>query len=297
MKQKRILKTAALAVVTTILFAIFAYRAAEWSKGFHSQMIVLGQGTFTGNPCFTGGATTTTQTLEVIPQVAIGSFDGGLTKYSTIIQIVNTSGMAQDVTVNFFRENGAALDNVTLTTDTLTVTSGTLSTTIQADAVLVITGTGTAATGVLGSARVTACANLTVSAFFELRDGTTNTLLSRVSVAASPANITSFVVPRIRDVSVGLDVGVALVNTSTTGITVTADLRDVNGLRIKMVTFSMGPGTHTAAFLKDIFAPITDPTGRTFQYVKFTANSPSLAATALAIEGATQTSVPVQVLQ
>ena len=41
--HKRILKTGALAVAMTIVFAIFAFRAAEWTKGLDSEFIVYGQ--------------------------------------------------------------------------------------------------------------------------------------------------------------------------------------------------------------------------------------------------------------
>jgi len=57
---------------------------------------------------------------------------------------------------------------------------------------------------------------LSISTFFELRDGASNVLYSRVGVAASPANMSGFVIPRIREVAAGLDVGFALVNTGTT---------------------------------------------------------------------------------
>jgi len=93
---KRILKTGALAVAATVAFGVFAYRAAEWSKGINSEMIVLGQERIQAaerapvrrprqeQPRF--------KNTKVIPQMALGSFDGGLTKYSTVVQIVNTSG-------------------------------------------------------------------------------------------------------------------------------------------------------------------------------------------------------------
>src|SRR6185503_5364219 len=78
MNYKRILKTGLLAVAATIAFAIFAYRAAEWSKGLNSEMIVLGQNT--GGPggggtggsggCTTGASgTSSAQITKVIPQM------------------------------------------------------------------------------------------------------------------------------------------------------------------------------------------------------------------------------------
>ena len=46
--DKRILKSGTLAVAVTIAFAIFISRAAEWSKGLNSEMIVIGQSTNSG---------------------------------------------------------------------------------------------------------------------------------------------------------------------------------------------------------------------------------------------------------
>src|SRR5207253_5581021 len=94
--NKRTLKTGALAIVVTVVFGIFAFRAAEWSRGLNSEFVVLGQsgGTTGCTSTGSGSGTGSVLTTKVVPQIALGSFDGGLTKYSTIIQIVNTSGSA-----------------------------------------------------------------------------------------------------------------------------------------------------------------------------------------------------------
>ena len=60
MMNKRILKTGALAVAMTGVFAIFAFRAADWTKGLSSEFIVYGQstgGTSGGTTGGTGGST------------------------------------------------------------------------------------------------------------------------------------------------------------------------------------------------------------------------------------------------
>src|SRR5207244_6603727 len=105
--NKRILKTGALAAVVTIVFGFFAYRAAEWSRGLNSEFLVLGQSSGTGGGG-TGGTGTTATTTKVIPQIAIGSFDGGLTKYSTVIEVINTSSSALTVSGNFYNQDGTA---------------------------------------------------------------------------------------------------------------------------------------------------------------------------------------------
>src|SRR4030095_8837074 len=120
----RILKTGLLAVAVTVAFAIFAYRAAEWNAGVHSERIVLSQGTT--DRCDTG--TTGTRSVpngKVVPQMALGSFDGGLTKYSTVIQIVNTSGAVESVSANFYKRDGTSLD-VPLAAGSAMITDGVL---------------------------------------------------------------------------------------------------------------------------------------------------------------------------
>jgi hypothetical protein len=301
-ESKRILKTGALAAVVTVAFAIFAYRAAEWSKGINSEMVVLGQGTTGGgNTCTTGvTGTSAVQITKVIPEIAIGNFPPGLV-YNTIIQIVNTSGAAQNISANFYNEDGSAMSNVTLTAGTSRITNGVLpAMSLPKDAVFVISADGPATTApTLGWGKVTACGASSVTTFFELRDSALNVLYSRVGVSASPANMSSFVIPVVRELATGLDVGFALVNTASGGsATVTAELKDATGTTIGRQDIIMGGLTHRQGFAyKDLFPAVNPGAGRSYQYLKFSSTSPSFAAIALAIEGGTLTSFPVEMLQ
>jgi hypothetical protein len=301
--NKRILKTGALAVVVTIAFGIFAYRAAEWSRGFNSGFIVLGQtGTAGGgsNGCSTGGSGTgSVAVTKVVPQIVAGSYDGGFTKYTTVIEVVNTSGIASSINANFYNVDGTALTGVTLTAGTSSVTNGVISAaSIAKDAVYVVSGGGTTAAGVTAWGKITSCGSFSVSTFFEIRDGVTNVLYSRVGVAASRADLSNFVIPRVRDVAAGLDVGFALVNTGSTSASITATLKDATGAVVTggTKTITMLPGSHQSVFTKDFFGLLNEPTGRNYQYITFTSTSSTFAAIALAIEGATETSFPVDPL-
>lgn len=292
--NKRILNTGALAAAATIAFAIFAYRVADWSRGIDSEAVAQGQAT---SPC-SAGTEGALETTRVIPQVAVGSFDSGLTKYQTFIQIVNPSGAPQTITGSFYEEDGSPMDNVTLIAGDAAAVKGVIATTsIAKDGALVIRAEAATA-GTLGWAKITSCSAVSISSFFELRDGVTNVLLSRGSVAATPANMSNFVVPRIREATTGLDVAVALVNTSSGGpATLKAELRDFAGNTIATKNVVIAARSHQQFFMKDLFAPLTEPAGRSYQYVKFSSASPTFAAIALAIEGSTLTSVPVDVLE
>ena len=290
--DKRILKTGVLAVAVTVAFGLFANRVAEWSKGFESQMATAGQGV---------SASCAPESLrtKVIPQMAMGLFNGGLS-YTTIVEIVNISGGEQIVSGSFFKQDGKPLDTVTLTAGSSTISNGVLNKmSIPENGILIISGGGTQAPATVAWGQITSCSNLNVSTFFELRDSSSNVLYSRVGVQASPANMSNFVIPRVREVSAGLDVGIALVNTASAGTTATlhAELRNAAGEIIKATDIEMPGGAQKVAFTKDLFAPLEEVSGRTYQYVKFSSASPTFAAIALAFEGGTQTSFPVHVVE
>lgn len=306
MFNKRILKTGAIAVAATIVFAVFAFRVAEWSKGFNSEIVVLGQSGGSGGgssggctPSATGTTSTCVSGTKIIPQIAVGSFDGGLTKYRTVIQIVNPNSTAVTVSGNFYKTDGtaSALTFGTNLTAAPTVTGTLASTSLAANTVLVITGE-TATTGTVGWAKIVATnGTVSISTFFEIRDGNTNTLYSRVGVQASPNDLASFVIPRTRNVSAGLDVAFALVNTASTAATINATLRDANGSPLGTRSLTLGAGQQTAQFTREFFSLSNEPAGTNYHFLTFTSTSPSFAAIALAFEGGTQTSFPVDRLQ
>ncbi len=296
--KKRILKTGALAAAVTIAFAIFVFRAAEWSKGLNSEFVVLGQtstGTSTGGSGTTGGTTIT----KIVPQIVAGSFDGGLTKYTTVIQIVNTNSSAVTVSGNFYKEDGTAASLAFTTNLTAaTVTSGALTSfSLAANQVLVVSSSTSVTTGTVAWGKIVSSGSVSISTFFDLRDSTTQVLYSRVGVSASPSNMASFVIPRVRNVATGLDVGFALVNTGTTSANLTATLKDAAGATVSTKTITMAGLNHQAMFTQQLFGLTSEPTGTNYHYVVFESTSSVFAAMSLAIEGGTLTSFPVDQLR
>lgn len=300
--DKRIWKTGLLSVAVTIGFTIFAFRAAEWSKGFNSEFVVLGQtgGTGTGGSGTPGG----TQVTKIVPQIVVGSYDSGISKYLTVIQIVNTGSASIDVSGNFFNTNGSP--------STLSVTNvssgasfvGTLaSTSLGGNSVLVLRA-DTAAAGTTNWARIVTTGSASVSAYFELRDGSTNVLYNRVGVESSAADMSSFLIPRVSNVASNLDVGFALVNTGSTSANSTGTLRDASGAVIAARTIALASASHTAVFAREFFSgqgcsPClgTGASGTSHSSVSFSSTSAQFAALALAIEGAALSSFPVERLQ
>jgi hypothetical protein len=288
MYYQRMWKTGVLAVVATIAFASFAFKIEEWTKGLRSESVVLGQ---TGTP--PGGVT------KIIPQIAVGSFDGNITKYTTVAEIVNTGSSTVSVTGSFYNQNGSP-SALTFTTN-LTATptfSGTLAATnLAANQVLVITGDA-ASTGTLNWGKIVSNpGTVSVSSYFEFRDAATNLLYSRVGVQASAADMASFVIPRVRKVVDGLDVGFALVNTGTTSATLNATLRNTTGAILSSKSLTMSAGQHTAQFTQGFFGLAVEPGGTSYSFVIFDSTSSQFAAVALAVEGASMASFPVDRLR
>src|SRR5262245_40159851 len=81
--------TGALAAAVTVAVAIFIYAAAEWSAPAATPLST---------------ETCSNQITRIIPQIAVGSFDNGLTRYATTIHILNTSGAASAVSAQFYKD-------------------------------------------------------------------------------------------------------------------------------------------------------------------------------------------------
>ena len=281
--NRRLLKTGAVAAAVTIAFAIFVYGASDWIKGMRSDSTTCSI------------SATVVQPAKIIPQIVAGSFDGGTT-YITIIQIVNTSSAPQDVSAAFYNEDGTPLNNVPLAADKTSISNGVLPpVSIPKDGVLIVTAGAPSIPGKLGWGRVTTCGTSSISTVVEMRDSSSR-VISRASVTASPSNMSSFVIPRIRERSTDLDTAFAVVNTASSGSAILrAELIDATGSVIAAKDILMAAGSHQSLFVhKDLFPALKEGDARTYQHLKFSSTSPTFAATALAIEGAMLTSLPVE---
>lgn len=306
MHQKWSWKTAVWTVVAVVAVTLFAFRAAEWTRGLGSEFVVLGQTEGTGGG--TGGATGTTPTVtftvtKILPQIAVGSFDG-LVKYTTIIEIVNTSSNAAYVRADFYNSDGtaSALTFGTNLTATPTFTKALDTTSIAANGAVVIKAGDVAATtpstGSVNWVKIQATEAITVATFFEIRDSSTNVLVSRVGVSPSASNLTKFVIPRVRNVAAGFDVAFALVNTGSTLATYTATLKDTTGTVVATKTNqTLEAGKQKAQFAYEFFGLSGEAAGTNYSYIVFEGSAAQFAALAIAFEGATQTSFPVDQLQ
>src|SRR6266852_3374927 len=204
MINRRILKTGALAVAMTVVFAMFAFRAADWTKGLSSEFIVYGAAT--------GGSTTTTPppsagggaSSKAVSQIAAGAYDSA-THYGTVIEVVNPNTSAITVSGNFYNDDGtpSTLTFATNLSSQPTVSGSFSNLALPASSILILsTGTTAATTPASGTTNwgmITASNTISVSSFFELRHRGDEALFSRVGIASSRTDMTSFAIPRVRE--------------------------------------------------------------------------------------------------
>jgi hypothetical protein len=294
--KNTLLKTGGAAVAVTILFGIAAYRAAEWGKAHEPGLVDRKQ------PLNSTAASNTDSVTQIIPQVVIGSFDGGLTRYSTTMEIVNVDAAETTIDFSFYKEDGTP-SPLALSTNVAGHPSfvGDLSGfKLDPNKVLVISGGTTAQTtpssGVVGWAKLTSTKRATIATFYETRDGNSGILYSRVGIPASRPDLSNFVIPRVRT-RAGLDVAFALVNTGSAPASITATLKDASGSTLAKRALDMNPGTHQALFAHEFFSTLKETDESSYQYITFYSSSRSFAAIALAFEGSSQTSFPVEPLE
>ena len=320
--DRRIWKTGVLAVVATLIFAVFVFRVEEFTRGLNSEFIVYGQsgsGGGTSGGGTTSGCTTTnasgtsssTCVTKIIPQISIGSFDGNLQSLSTIIQIVNTGTAAATISGNFYNEPGtAATLAMTYSNGGGAATSFTGSfsnLSLAVNGVLVINGTTTQPTYTPLWGKIVSTASITISSVFEVRNVATGEVLTRVGVPASDDNMKKFAIPRIVNGNAAgllatIDTGFAIVNTGTAAGILTATLRKADGTTVATKTgWSFNAGEKKVGFLHDLFPLTTETPGRSYQFVVLEQTSPAttgqFGAMALGIEGVSLTSFPVDKLQ
>lgn len=285
--------TVAVAAIVAVIVTLLVERVDDWTRALNTDFLVYGQspgGGGTTGQTGTGGQVTVNR---IVPQVAVGNFDAA-TKFSTIIQVVNTGTTSVTLSGNVFTQAGAAspINFRTSASDLATFRDTLPSRTLPPNGSIVLTADTDTSPNV-GWGRITASNAVTVSTIFEVRDPTTNVLKSRVGVAPSPDNMEKFIIPRMRNVAAGLDVGFALVNNGSTAASITATLFDSSGVQLGTRSISLAARGHTAQFAREFFSLTNEPAGTNFSFIVFESTTPAFSAVALAFEGLNQTSFPV----
>ncbi len=302
MNNKGIWKTGLLAVAITLVAGMFVLRMDDWSKGLNSEFVAYGQsggttGTTTTTGCgVTSGATGTSTVCatKVIPQIVAG--DG----YKSLIQIINTGSSTVTVTGEFYNTNGTASTGSYTKIDTAGVSStfiGTMTaTSLPANGILILKAEKTTPGLFVNWGSISSTGSVTVASAFDYTVG--GILYSRVGVSASPSDMKQFVIPRTRDTVTGQDVGFAIVNTGTTSATATVTLRGAAGQVLGTKDLTLAAKAQTAVFTAEFFgSALKDTAGATYAFLNFSSDKSQFAALALAVEGASLASYPVERLQ
>ena len=299
--NKRIWKTGALAVGITVAFAIFAFNFEDWTKSLSSEFVVYGQTSSggTGTSGTSGGSGTSgTSVTKILPQIAVGSFDGNVTKYITVIQVANTGTGPITVTANFYDQAGTASTLQMKTSSSPTPFTGALAaTSLPGGAVLVITA-DTAVTGAVNWGKIVTTGAATVSSYFEFRDVATNYLYTRVGLAGSSATLKRFVIPWVRNATTGLDVGFALVNSGAAAANITVTAKDAAGVTVGSPrVYAAAVNSQTASFANQFLSLSPSSAGTNYGYLVFESASATFSAAALAFEAGALSSFPIDVLE
>ena len=171
--NKKILKTGGLWAAMVIVFAIFAYRASEWTKKVNSEFLVHGQTSTAGGTTAGGGTTGGGSSItKVVAQIASGAYDPA-THFGTIIEIVNPNSSAITVSGNFYNENGtpSTLTFATNFSSQPTFTGSFNSLNLPASSILVLStglsATTTPSAGTTNWGKITATNTISVASYFE----------------------------------------------------------------------------------------------------------------------------------
>jgi hypothetical protein len=291
---KDIWKTATLAAAVTILFAVLVFGLDNWLDPSGEDLVADDEG---GNDSIV---------TRIISQIAVGSYDGGITKYTTVIQIINPAASGISVSGDFYNQDGSGSTiSMKLRAGDIVLgafTGSLAPTKLPGNSSLTITVDDPTMAAV-NWGKIIASGNTSVSSFFEHRDAATEALYARVGVESSPGNLTRFVIPWVRNAATGLDVGFALVNTGSIPAEIT--VRATVGENVVAArTYSAAARSQVTTFANQFLAPgsgcspcLEVPTGITHGFLQFEAGVPAFASQAIAIENGRLSGVPIEVLQ
>jgi hypothetical protein len=239
---------------------------------------------------------------KVVPQIALGSFDGGGTEYEIAFFVMNLHTAPITISANFYNRNGSPsflrYDRYTDITQDHVPFSGTMpATTIPVGGMIFIDG-DSPGSGVINWASFTANGNFSVATVILVGNNVTGKFETIVGVPASAPDMRAFMFPRVFDPELNADVGFALVNTGNTPATVTATLRDMTGSVIVSKDQTLASTSQIAIYMGQFFGSTFTQSERTqFATLTMSSNSPQFAATALFIASGILTTLPVEKLQ
>lgn len=296
--MKRMSKRVAVVTGVVILGTLIVLRAVVWSGTLDPSFLVPG---LSGQTFLT----------LVVPQIAVGTFDGGRTKYVTRMTRDRTLG---SVFAEVFDSNGDVSLLTCLTNDPLRPFFRGTALVGFTLPILVVTADETGLPRPKGPfgppiPNMTDWARFqfsgsyyqrpggTITTTFEIRDGTTGALYSSVAVPYSLPNMSRFRFLRDSDADAGIDVGFAIVNTGATAAAITGSLVDAEGQTIASRSVTLAARRQIAQFAGEFFELKNESPGPRQLMIYFDSPSAQFAAIALSFRGGVPANVAIEQLR
>lgn len=280
MKVPKLTKVVLLVTVFLAAGGLYFWKTMEWTRGFQ-PFLVHGQ----GNP--TGPMETFLD--PIIPFIMVGTFDGGATRYSTVIQITSTStvGLSASLSGDFFGSDGSPFPATFRSNRTENFRAALPPISLPPGQTMVITADQDNA-GLVGWGRIfvlttsrLGTGTIIISTIIETRDTRTGQVIYRFPVDSTSAGMRNFLLQRVSSAA-GADVGFVIVNNNSVPANITATLRDVNGISLMSRGLSLGPFSQIAYFVPTFFSLAPESGGPNYTNILFESDSIQLGAIAIA---------------
>jgi hypothetical protein len=279
MKIRKHAKSLLLVAAVFAAGGLYFWKTMEWTRGFQT-FLVHGQ----GNPA----GPIETFLDPIVPFIMVGTFDGGATRYSTVIQITSTStaGLSASLSGDFFSSDGSPFAATFRTNRTENFRGALPTISLPARQTMVITADQDNA-GLVGWGRIAVfttsrqIGSIVMSTIIETRDTRTGEVIYRFPVDSTSTGMSNFLLQRVSSAA-GADVGFVIVNNSSAPANVTATLRDVNGLSLMSRGLRLGPLSQIAYFVPAFFSLPPESGGPNYTNILFESDSLSLGAIAIA---------------
>ncbi|HYR90578.1 MAG TPA: hypothetical protein VE422_41305 [Terriglobia bacterium] len=293
MELRKLVKVVLLFMGIATVGEIYFLKAPEWTRGFQ-PFLLHGQGESSGP--------TATFLDPPIPLIMVGSFDGGSTRYSTVIQITSTSTASVPALLSgdFFSSDGTPFP-ATFRSNRTANFKGTLAlTTLSVGQTMVITADQDNP-GLIGWGRILVnttsrfpAGSILMSATIEARDTRTGEVIYRfpVDTTSASAGTNRFLLQRVGSAA-GADVGFIIVNNSPSMASITATLRDVNGNTLMSRGIQLGPLSQIAYYVPTFFSLGPESGGPNYTNILFESESSALVAIAIASGAGPYFTLPV----
>ena len=225
--------------------------------------------------------------------VATGVFDPASgTQYRTSVSITNPGSSSVTLSAEFFKTDGTPLRGAFEARINGVSQDSLNSFELPPNSTATITGSS-ADDPASGWGRIRSSSHVTVSSFLDLNDVTTGASISRVWLSPTDTDLHRFTLPRARNSATGADAGFVIVNTGSSSANFTSTLYDENRTVLASKTTTLAPLQQISTTAQQYFGLSTEPSTAYHSYIMVDSDSSQLAAVAVAFDGKSFVTLPV----